>query len=34
MAANLKELVQHYKADPESVYNTWFIENEAPDEGI
>ena len=28
MAANLKELVQRYKADPESVYNTWFIDNE------
>lgn len=29
MAANLKELVQRYKTDPESVYNTWFIDNEA-----
>jgi len=29
MAANLKELVARYKADPESVFNTWFIENEA-----
>ena len=29
MAANLKELVARYKADPESVYNTWFIESEA-----
>src|SRR3954463_775428 len=28
MSANLKELVQRYKADPESVYNTWFIDNE------
>ncbi|WP_347710816.1 hypothetical protein [Geotalea sp. SG265] len=28
MAANLKELVQRYKSDPESVYNTWFIDNE------
>lgn len=28
MAANLKDLVQRYKADPESVYNTWFIDNE------
>lgn len=28
MAANLKELVARYKADPESVYNTWFIEGE------
>jgi type II restriction enzyme len=28
MAANLKELVQRYKADSESVYNTWFIDNE------
>lgn len=27
MAANLKELVQRYKADPESVYNTWFVDN-------
>jgi len=29
MAANLKELVARYKTDPESVYNTWFIEGEA-----
>lgn len=29
MAANLKELVARYKADPESVYNTWFIESGA-----
>lgn len=28
MAANLKELAQRYKTDPESVYNTWFIDNE------
>jgi len=28
MAANVKELVQRYKTDPESVYNTWFIDNE------
>src|SRR6185369_14186465 len=28
MAANVKELVLRYKADPESVYNTWFIDNE------
>jgi len=28
MGANLKELVQRYKADPESVYNTWFFDNE------
>lgn len=28
MSANLKELVQRYKGDPESVYNTWFIDNE------
>jgi type II restriction enzyme len=28
MAASVKELVQRYKADPESVYNTWFIDNE------
>lgn len=27
MSANLKELVARYKADPESVYNTWFIES-------
>lgn len=27
MAANLNELVARYKADPESVYNTWFIES-------
>ena len=29
MVANLKELVSRYKTDPESVYNTWFIEDEA-----
>ena len=29
MAANLKELVVRYKADPESVYHTWFIQSEA-----
>jgi type II restriction enzyme len=29
MAANLKELVGRYKADGESVYNTWFIEGGA-----
>lgn len=28
MIANLKELVQRYKTDPESIYNTWFIDNE------
>jgi len=28
MAANLQELVARYKGDPESVYNTWFIESE------
>jgi len=28
MAANVKELVLRYKSDPESVYNTWFIDNE------
>ena len=28
MAANLKELVRRYKEDQESVYNTWFIDNE------
>src|SRR6266702_8520835 len=27
MAANLKELVQRYKSDQESVYNSWFIES-------
>jgi type II restriction enzyme len=27
MAANLKELAVRYKADRESVYNTWFIES-------
>lgn len=29
MTDNLRELVARYKADPESVYNTWFIESEA-----
>lgn len=29
MAANLKELVGRYRADRESVYNTWFIEGGA-----
>lgn len=29
MAANLKELAHRYKADQESVYNTWFIDNKA-----
>ena len=29
MTADLKELVSRYKEDPESVYNTWFIESEA-----
>ncbi len=28
MTMNLKELVLGYKADPESVYNTWFIDND------
>lgn len=28
MATNLKKLAQCYKADPESVYNTWFIDND------
>ncbi|MFT8313068.1 MAG: hypothetical protein ABF633_02295 [Clostridium sp.] len=28
MALNLKELVEQYKVDNESVYNTWFIYNE------
>jgi len=29
MATSLKNLAAHYKADRESVYNTWFIESEA-----
>jgi len=28
MAANLKELTERYKGDQESVYNSWFIDNE------
>lgn len=28
MAANMKELVHRYKDDPESVFNTWFVDNE------
>lgn len=28
MAQNLKKIVEQYKADSESVYNTWFISNE------
>ncbi|SNB45362.1 hypothetical protein [Geobacter sp. DSM 9736] len=28
MAADIKELVQRYKEDRESVYNTWFIDNQ------
>ena len=28
MATNIRELVKRYKADPESVYNTWFVDNE------
>lgn len=28
MTENLKDLAARYKADPESVYNTWFINNE------
>lgn len=27
--ANLNELASRYKSDPESVYNTWFIDNDA-----
>ena len=27
-ATNLNKLAMHYKADPESVYNTWFIDND------
>lgn len=27
-AAHLREIVTRFKADPESVYNTWFIDNE------
>lgn len=26
--AHLREIVRRYKADPESVYNTWFVDNE------
>ncbi len=29
MAVNLRQLVERYKSDPESVYNTWFTYNEA-----
>jgi type II restriction enzyme len=29
MATNLKNLAAHFKADRESVYNTWFIESDA-----
>ena len=28
MKVNLKELISRFKADSESVYNTWFIGNE------
>lgn len=28
MTTNLLELAQRYKTDPESVYNTWFIDND------
>jgi len=28
MSDNLQITIQHYKSDPESVYNTWFINNE------
>lgn len=28
MATYVKDLVLRYKSDPESVYNTWFIDNE------
>lgn len=28
MTSNLKESIERFKADPESVYNTWFIEDE------
>ncbi len=28
-AAQCRHLVQRYKSDPESVYNTWFVQNEA-----
>ena len=27
-ATNINKLAMHYKADPESVYNTWFIDND------
>lgn len=29
MEANLRSLVSKYRNDPESVYNTWFVENKA-----
>jgi type II restriction enzyme len=28
IATNFSELAAHFKADPESVYNTWFIDND------
>ena len=28
MEGNLFQIIQHYKSDKESVYNTWFINNE------
>jgi type II restriction enzyme len=28
LAVNLKDQIEYFKSDPESVYNTWFIENE------
>jgi type II restriction enzyme len=27
-SANLRQLVKQYRSDSESVYNTWFIDNE------
>jgi len=27
MITNLDNLIKQYKSDPESVYNTWFINN-------
>lgn len=29
IATNFSELAAHFKADPESVYNTWFIDNDS-----
>lgn len=32
MQEHLSQIIQQYKTDKESVYNTWFINNE--DEGV